>query len=92
MSVVYDTVGRLRWSVDIRTHPIRELITRVLEKDIFWEFGRHVPRARAEEDCTVSHSMRTVEEVADVFTVVRTVPNGSSGNISLHPRVFQPAT
>ena len=58
MSIVYDTVGRLKWSVDIRTHPIKEIINRVLEKEIWWEFGRQVPKARAEEDCVVSHSMR----------------------------------
>lgn len=56
-TIVYDTVGRLDWSVDVRTHPIKELITRVLEKQIWWEFGRHVPRARAEEDCVVGFNM-----------------------------------
>jgi hypothetical protein len=55
---VYDTVGRLNWSVDIRTHPIKELINRVLEREIWWEFGRHVPRARVEEDCVVSCNLR----------------------------------
>lgn len=50
-TIVYDTVGRLKWSLDIRTHPIKELINRVLEKEIWWEFGRHVPLARPEEDC-----------------------------------------
>ncbi|KAF9645132.1 alpha/beta-hydrolase [Thelephora ganbajun] len=50
-SIVYDTVGRLKWSVDIRTHPIKEVINRILEQEIWWEFGRQVPRARAEEDC-----------------------------------------
>ena len=53
-TIVYDTVGRLKWSVDIRTHPIKELINRILEKEIWWEFGRQVPRARTEEDCVVS--------------------------------------
>ena len=53
-TIVYDTVGRLKWSVDIRTHPIKEVINRILEKEIWWEFGRQVPRARTEEDCVVS--------------------------------------
>ena len=57
-SIVYDTVGKLRWSVDIRTHPIKEVINRILEKEIWWEFGRQVPRARADEDCVVSCAMR----------------------------------
>lgn len=60
MSIVYDTVGRLKWSVDIRTHPIKEVIKRILEKDVFWEFGRHVPRARAEDDCTVSRNLKMI--------------------------------
>jgi lipase ATG15 len=91
-SIVYDTVGRLNWSVDIRTHPIREIITRVLEKDILWEFGRRVPRARAEDDCTVSRNTVMLGEDVYVFLVVRTVPNGSLVIISLHPRVFRSVT
>lgn len=54
LSIVYDTVRRLGWNVDIRTHPIKEIINRVLEKELWWEFGRQVPKARAEEDCVVS--------------------------------------
>lgn len=91
MTIVYDTVGRLNWSVDIRTHPIGELIKRVLEKEIFWEFGRHVPRARTEEDCMVSRNVGVVGEGVDPFLAVRTVPNGSSGIISLRLRMFQMA-
>lgn len=56
-SIVYDTVGRLKWSVDVRTHKMKEVINRILEKDTWWEFGRHVPKARAEEDCVVSFVM-----------------------------------
>ena len=59
-SIVYDTVGRLNWSVDIRTHPIKEVINRILEKEIWWEFGRHVPRARTEDDCVVSSNVRMI--------------------------------
>ena len=59
-SIVYDTVGRLKWSVDIRTHPIKEVINRILEKEVWWEFGRHVPKARVEEDCVVSRSVRNI--------------------------------
>lgn len=58
MSIVYDTVGRLKWRVDIRTHPIKQIIDRILEKDIWWEFGRLVPKARAEEGCVVSRVMQ----------------------------------
>lgn len=92
MTIVYDTVGRLKWSVDIRTHPVKEIIKRVLEKEIMWEFGRYVPKARTEDDCVVSHGMSLIEEEVDLFLVVRTVPNGSSGIISLHPRILRPVT
>ncbi|KAI0345336.1 alpha/beta-hydrolase, partial [Trametopsis cervina] len=59
-SVVYDTVQKLGWKVDVRRHPIREVIVRVVER--VWEVGfgwevdergrvRDVPEARVEEDC-----------------------------------------
>ena len=57
-TILYDTVGRLRWSVDIRTHTIKQVINRILEEELWWEFGRRVPRARAEEDCEVSRVIR----------------------------------
>ncbi|KAG6868683.1 hypothetical protein C0993_011913 [Termitomyces sp. T159_Od127] len=51
-SIVFDTVGKLGWRVDVRTHIIRHVITKILEiDDIEWEEGRDVPLARAEEDC-----------------------------------------
>jgi lipase ATG15 len=53
-TIVYDTVGKLGWKVDLRKHVIREVITKVLESDVEWEEGRDVPLARAEEDCLVS--------------------------------------
>jgi len=50
-SIVYDTVGKLNWRVDVRRHVIKEVITRVLGAEREWEDGRDVPVARAEEDC-----------------------------------------
>jgi len=50
-SIVYDTVGRLDWGVDVRHHPIKEVITRMLEEEGEWEIGREVPRARTEDAC-----------------------------------------
>ncbi|KAF8809034.1 alpha/beta-hydrolase [Phlegmacium glaucopus] len=35
-SVVFDSVGRLGWSVDVMRHPIKELILTVLEADVWW--------------------------------------------------------
>ncbi|KAG6861536.1 hypothetical protein C0995_015269 [Termitomyces sp. Mi166 len=54
-SIVFDTVGKLGWRVDVRKHVIRDVIKKVLEIDgIEWEEGRDVPLARSEEDCVVN--------------------------------------
>ncbi|KAL1944707.1 hypothetical protein VTO73DRAFT_3137 [Trametes versicolor] len=57
-SIVYDTVGKLGWRVDIRKHVIKEVITHVIEAEVEdgWEEdvdgrSREVPAAKAEEDC-----------------------------------------
>ncbi|EGN95505.1 Lipase, required for intravacuolar lysis of autophagic bodies [Serpula lacrymans var. lacrymans S7.3] len=55
-SIVYDTVGRLGWRVDVRKHVIKEMILNVLEVEGQWpddEEGkeREVPRAKEELDC-----------------------------------------
>ncbi|EKM82470.1 hypothetical protein AGABI1DRAFT_34300 [Agaricus bisporus var. burnettii JB137-S8] len=47
-SIVFDTVGKLGWHVDVRTHVIKVVIKRLLE-DVD---RREVPQAKAEEDCT----------------------------------------
>lgn len=62
-SIVYDTVGKIGWKVDVRKHPIREVIINVVERG--WDLGegwevdeygamRAVPKARVEENCVVS--------------------------------------
>ncbi|KAG6832077.1 hypothetical protein H0H92_005499 [Tricholoma furcatifolium] len=51
-SIVFDTVGKLGWRVDVRTHIIRDVITRLLDlENVDWEDGRDVPIAREEKDC-----------------------------------------
>ncbi|KAJ6497007.1 alpha/beta-hydrolase [Mycena vitilis] len=50
-SIIFDTVDKLGWKVDVRKHVIRDVITKVLEAEIEWEEGRNVPLARAEPDC-----------------------------------------
>ena len=56
--VKYDTVSKLGWAVDIRTHSIKRVIEEVLSED--WELatdgdpGLSVPEPRYEEDCVVS--------------------------------------
>ncbi len=52
-SIVFDTVNRLGWRVDIRYHVIKNVILKVLEAGIDWEEDRKVPIAREEEDCVV---------------------------------------
>lgn len=56
-TIVFDTVERLNWKVDVRRHPIKEVILNVLEKDMEYgwdDHGRDVPIAEVEEDCVVS--------------------------------------
>ncbi|KAH9043272.1 alpha/beta-hydrolase [Lactarius pseudohatsudake] len=52
-SIVYDTVGELGWRVSVQSHPIKEVILRVIEGDQQWEDGRNVPLAVEEVDCIV---------------------------------------
>ncbi|KAH7924667.1 alpha/beta-hydrolase [Leucogyrophana mollusca] len=56
----YDTVSKLQWSVDVRTHPIKVIIEKLLAEDWNWEpandtgingTGRAVPMLVEEEDC-----------------------------------------
>lgn len=57
-SIVYDTVQKLGWHVDVRKHVIKEVILEVLDFEGDWPDGdgleRGVPVAREEEDCVVS--------------------------------------
>ncbi|KAJ6597044.1 alpha/beta-hydrolase [Mycena vulgaris] len=50
-TIIFDTVNKLGWKVDVRKHVIKDVITKVLEADIEWEEGRSVPLAREESDC-----------------------------------------
>jgi lipase ATG15 len=62
-TIVFDTVGRLGWRVDVRKHVIRDIINKVLEfqgedgEGFEWEDGREVPKAREETDCVVRHEV-----------------------------------
>jgi lipase ATG15 len=56
----YDTVNKLGWSVDLRTHAIKVVIDSVLNED--WEpadengnGGREVPASEDQADCVVGH-------------------------------------
>jgi len=51
-SMIFDTVNKLGWKVDVRRHVIKNVITNVIEAEgIEWEEGRSVPQAREEKDC-----------------------------------------
>jgi putative lipase involved disintegration of autophagic bodies len=52
-SIRYDTVSKLNWSVDIRTHPIKVVIERILNEDWDPENGLEVPIAEEQSDCVV---------------------------------------
>ena len=58
-TIVYDTVSNLSWGVDLRTHPIANMIEKILADP--WpaaeELGREVPEAVPQgDDCVVSLS------------------------------------
>ena len=83
-SIVYDTVGKLGWRVDVRNHPIKLVIGDVIERhmDDGWEedhdgFLRAVPAARSEDDCVVSTDLRA--RGGSTETVVRIASSGSLG-------------
>jgi lipase ATG15 len=59
-SIVYDTVTTLRWHVDVRSHPIRNVITNVIEADVLWGFGQKVPKAKKEQDCVVRRALNLI--------------------------------
>jgi lipase ATG15 len=59
-TIVYDTVGQLKWHVDIRTHVIKDVITKVLDIEREWEDGREVPVARVQEEVEVSRAFGPV--------------------------------
>ena len=57
-SIVYDAVTRLGWQVDVRKHPIKELVLNVLDlqgpwPDVQGGAEREVPIPRKEVDCVV---------------------------------------
>ena len=59
-TIVYDTVTRLEWHVDVVLHPIKELVLNVLELEGPWPdvqdgAEREVPIPREEVDCIVGN-------------------------------------
>lgn len=79
-SIVFDTVEKLGWKVDVRKHIIRDVITKVLEiDDVEWEKGRQVPMPQEEADCVVSASNLPTYPLLNAYTR-RIVLNGNLVN------------
>ena len=80
-SIIYDTVSQWNWSVDVRTHPIRVIIDKLLAED--WDVpangsvveGRLVPAAKPEEDCVVSVGHGAMPTPAEIYIRNATVGN-----------------
>lgn len=69
-SIIYDTVTKWNWSVDVRMHPIKVIINELLAVD--WDIPPKdatgssvnvtaVPMAKPEDDCVVSFCQQTCE-------------------------------
>ena len=52
-SVVFDTIGKMGWSADIRTHSIKTVIERLLSQDWDPKNNLAIPVAKQEDDCQV---------------------------------------
>lgn len=69
---------KLQWHVDVRKHPIKELVLNVLELQATWPDGRgselEVPLPREEVDCIVRIAFSTR---AYLDGICRTASNGS---------------
>jgi putative lipase involved disintegration of autophagic bodies len=52
----YDTVSKLGWSVDSRTHGIKTVIDHILKEDWDPDNGVSVPTPEEEADCVVCPS------------------------------------
>jgi len=53
-TILYDTMTKLNWSADVRTHRIGVVIDQLLSKD--WEEDLPVPVAAPEDDCVECYS------------------------------------
>jgi lipase ATG15 len=90
-SIVYDTMGKLGWLPDVRTHIIKAVIQRILEDDsVDWgeESGggddgegrqrREVPEPKREEDCEVRLPLIVILwKRTKLIELYRTVIDGS---------------
>ncbi|TCD64148.1 putative lipase atg15 [Steccherinum ochraceum] len=53
-SIVYDTVTKLGWRVDVRKHPIREVILNVIEEEVpkgGWDYDWECEESEEEKEC-----------------------------------------
>jgi hypothetical protein len=81
-SIVYDTVGAMGWRPDVTHHPIRTVITKVIEDEREWEDGRQVPAARREEDCFVRRRAVDIFVSVLTWTASRTAQSGNTTTLA----------
>jgi hypothetical protein len=81
-SIVYDTVSAMGWRPDVTHHPIRTVITKVIEDEREWEDGRQVPAARREEDCFVRRQAPGILVTALTWTASRTARSGNTTTLA----------
>ncbi|GJJ08686.1 hypothetical protein Clacol_002905 [Clathrus columnatus] len=58
-SIVYDTVTKLNWSVNVAAHRIRTVVDSLLSED--WEEGKPLPDFSNEDDCIDCYSWEYVD-------------------------------
>jgi hypothetical protein len=81
---VYDTVSKLGWSVNTRTHAIKTVIDVVLKEDWDPEHGISVPVPEEEVDCVVRFPCRNSPSTCSLTGDTRIVSTGNTG-ISKNP-------
>ena len=86
-SIIYDTISRYGWRVDVRKHIIKEVITTVLDDPNDWGEGREVPLATSEEDCVVGFDPCICSCRLTTQPNLRIVTNGSSVTSRSHQGV-----
>ena len=78
-SVVFDTIGKMGWSADIRTHSIKTVIERLLSQDWDPKNNLAIPVAKQEDDCQVG-GLSIYAPACFTCFIGRIVTNGNLDN------------
>jgi lipase ATG15 len=57
-TIIFNTIEKLGWKVDVRKHIVNEVVHMLERNDVEWEEGREVPLAYAEVNCTDCHGWK----------------------------------